>query len=87
MKSKKIISTIVWFVLSVVWCGVYKFILFKISMYYSNLAAMQLEDDSTYGELQFQSTANTITTIIFFVVIAFFVYRIIKIWFTNKEHS
>lgn len=77
--KKKLISTIIWLFIISVWIGIYKFISYKIGIYYSILAAKQLEDDSTYGKLQFHSTAIMITNVIFGVVILLIIFKIISI--------
>ncbi len=83
---KKSIKTAVWLaVIALWWFGIYKFISYKIDMYYSILAAKQFENDSAYGELKFHTTANMITYIFFIVVTLLILYRIIKIWSTDKE--
>jgi len=83
--KKKLISSITWLVIAAIWMGIWKFIFYKVDMYYSILSAQQLENDSTYGKLQFHPTATTITSVIFFLGILFIIYKIFTILFSKNK--
>ena len=85
--KKKLILSIFWFLAAVLWIGIYKFAIYKVDMYYSILSAQQLENDNTYGKLQFHNTATTITGIVFFVGVVFIVYKIIMILSSKSKTS
>ncbi len=77
---KKTTSIVLWLIVLAAWCGLSKLAHYMITMYYSNLAPSQFEDDSTYGKMQLASSAHTVTTVIFVAVVLFLVFKIIKIW-------
>ncbi len=80
----KQVKTVVLILVIILWSGVYKFARYKIDMYYSNLAARQVEDDSAYAELQFHSTASNIALLVYLAVTAICVYLIYRIWSKRK---
>lgn len=84
MEKKKLIKSVLWLIAIAILGGIWKFTMYSIDMYYSNLAPKQFDDDSAYGKLQFNPMVNTLTNIIFGVVALILFYQIIKVWFFNK---
>lgn len=87
MKKSNVLWTAFWVVITILYCGLYKFGKYEISIYYSNLAPEQLGDDSAYGLLKFQSTAENIAKIIFILGILFILYRLYRIWFKGDKNK
>lgn len=84
---KKILLTVFWVIIGAIWFGIYKYMQNAIDMYYSNLAAQQVEDDSVYGALKFHSTADTIATIVLWAGMFLFVYLVYRLWSKKNNTS
>ncbi len=84
MKISKTTATALWVIVVVVLFGLLKFGIYKVDMYYSNLAPKQFEDDSAYGIMKFRDTVEPILWIIYSIIVILIVRRIIKLWPQRK---
>ncbi len=78
MKKKNFVVPAIWLIAIAAGYGAYKWISYQIDIYYSNLAAEQFGNDSAYGQLKFQPTAQNIILIVFMLIAILLFYRFLK---------
>lgn len=80
--KKEVKKLFIWVFVLMLWFGLYGFLRYQITMYYSKLGPKQFEDDSVYSVLQTQDTVQGILKILFYLIIFFIG---IKLWKSVKN--
>lgn len=79
MKSK-VIKTVLCILAFILLGGIYKFINYQIDMYYAQVAARQVVDDSAYSILQLRDSVNSAVSWAIWILVFFTVFMLYKIW-------
>ncbi len=85
MNSIKSLKTVFCIVALTIVGGIWKVVRYQLDMYYAQVAAKQVVDDSSYTLLQSRQMAISITNILAWVLILIILYLLYRVWQPKKK--
>jgi len=85
MKFGKIIKSLLWIILLVILTVILRLGLYELTMFYSEIAANQVNNDDAYAILMSESGIRSIIWLVYSFFVLLFGWFAVKVWISKKK--